>query len=114
MALSELVSTPNVAELRRHALHEAERLDALAGNGWDWLRTFLACSGSMREWFGVPWWAAHVEVFVSDVTDSDSWLSRLYTARALAEPAAGARRARHRAGDGPRAPISRGAGLARR
>ena len=91
VALSEFVGAVNVDGLRRHALAEARRLDALAGNGWSWLRTFLACSGSMREWFGVPWWPAHVEVFVSDVTDPDSRLSRLYAARAatLAEPPLG-------------------------
>lgn len=91
MALSEFVGASNVEDLRRHALEGAERVDALAVNGWEWLRTFLACSGSMREWFGVPWWPAHIDVFVSDVTDPDSWLSRRYMARAaaLAEPPVG-------------------------
>jgi hypothetical protein len=37
-----------------NALHGAGRFDALASKGWEWLRTFLACSGSMHEWFGVP------------------------------------------------------------
>lgn len=80
VALSEFVGAPNVEDLRRHALEGAERLDALAVNGWEWLRTFLACSGSMREWFGVPWWPAHIDVFVSDV---------MARAAALAEPPMG-------------------------
>ena len=48
VALSEFVGASNVEKLRRHALDWPERLDALAGGGWEWLRTFLACSGSMR------------------------------------------------------------------
>lgn len=91
VALSEFVGASNVEDLRRHALEGAERLDALVVNGWEWLRTFLACSGSMREWFGVPWWPAHIDVFVSDVTDPDNWLSHPGTARATAraEPPTG-------------------------
>lgn len=86
VALCEFVGAPNVDKVRGHALAWAERLWALAGNGWEWLRTFLACSGSMREWFGVPWWPAHVDVFVSNVTDPDGWLSRRCSARAARLP----------------------------
>jgi hypothetical protein len=86
VALSELVGAANVDGLRRHALDGAGRPDALAGNGWEWVRTFLACSGSMRSWFGVPWWPNHVDVFVSQVTDPDGWLARLYAARAATPP----------------------------
>jgi hypothetical protein len=91
VSLSEFVGAPNVSKLRRHALQEAKHLDVLVHNGWEWLRTFLACSGSMREWFGVPWWPAHVDAFVSQVTDPESWLSSRYSARAatLSEPPLG-------------------------
>ncbi len=84
VALFDFVGAPNVEDLRRHALEAAERLEALAVNGWEWLRTFLGASGSMREWFGVPWWPAHIDVFISEVTDPDSWLSRRGVARAAA------------------------------
>jgi hypothetical protein len=86
LALSEFVGAPNVEGLRRHAFESAQRLNVLAANGWEWLRTFLACSGSMREWFGVPWWPKHVDVFVSQVTDPQTWLARHYTARAATLP----------------------------
>lgn len=88
VGLSEFVGRPNVAKLRRHALAEAKLLDIFAGNGWEWLRTYLGCSGSMVEWFGVPWWPEHIDIFLSDVTDADGRLSRHYTARGsrLAEP----------------------------
>ena len=91
VVLCEFVGAPNVENLRRHALESAERLDALGGNGWEWLRTFLGCSGSMRQWFGVPWWPAHIDVFVSEVTDPDRRLSRrpMAGAAALAEPPMG-------------------------
>lgn len=88
LALSELVGAANLDDLRRHAVTSAQRLEDLAENGWEWLRTFLACSGSMREWFGVPWWPEHVALFVSQVTDPHCWLARHDTARAttLDEP----------------------------
>jgi hypothetical protein len=91
VVLSDFVGASNVAELRRHALGGAERLEALAVNGWEWLRTFLACSGSMREWFGVPWWPEHVGVFVSQVTNPGGRLRRRLGSDAvgLAEPPPG-------------------------
>lgn len=82
VALSEFVGTANVEMLRRHALDQAAWLDVLAARGWEWLRTFLGCSGARSDWFGVPWWPEHIEVFVSDVIDPDSRLSRLHPARA--------------------------------
>lgn len=88
LVLAEFVGASNVDAMRSHALVAADQLDALSQKGWEWPRTFLACSGWKREWFGVPWWPAHVDVFVADVTDPQSRVSNFYTARgtALAEP----------------------------
>ncbi len=116
VALSEFVGAVNVDGLRRHALAEARRLDALAGNDWSWLRTFLACSGSMREWFGVPW-VARPRRGLRLRRDRPRQPAVPPLRGAGGHPrrtAAGARRAGHRTGDGPRAPIRRGARLVRR
>lgn len=88
VSLSEFVAAPNVAMLRSHAVAQARLLDSLAGNGWEWLRTYLGCLGSMVEWFGVPWWPEHIDEFLSDVTDPASRIARLHAGRGirLAEP----------------------------
>jgi hypothetical protein len=65
----------------RHALYRAAQLEELSRGDSKWLRTYLACSGATREWFGVPWWPEHVSVFVSQVADPDNRLHRLYKDR---------------------------------
>lgn len=85
--LSEMVGVGNLAKLRTHALGAATYLGDLSAAGRGWLRTYLACSGATREWFGVPWWPQHVGMFVSEVTDSDSRLHCSYRDRKAKLPA---------------------------